>query len=63
MDIDEPPRAAIERDNEREDQGMHAEDRVTCYQCQRWADHAHHPHTNARTSRDEYWRFVRDRGW
>lgn len=29
--------AAIERDNAREDAGMHADDRDTCYQHQSWA--------------------------
>ena len=29
--------AAIERDNQREDAGMHADDRQTCYPHQSWA--------------------------
>lgn len=29
--------AAIERDNQREDAGMHADDRQTCYTHQSWA--------------------------
>lgn len=29
--------AAIQRDNQREDAGMHAEDRVTCHPHQSWA--------------------------
>ena len=29
--------AAIDRDNKREDAGMHADDRQTCYQHQTWA--------------------------
>lgn len=40
--------AAIERDNQREDAGMHADDRTTCYTHQSWAeDCADDPmHTN-----------------
>jgi hypothetical protein len=56
-------RDAIERDNNGEDQGMHADDRETCHQCTEWADHAHHPHTNKRITTDEYAQFTQDRGW
>lgn len=33
---------------------MHADGRMTCYQCQTWCDHAHHPITNE-TMTPEQW--------
>ena len=42
---------------------MHADDRETCYQCQDWADHAHHPSSNARISPDEYGEIRKQRGF
>lgn len=35
--------AALKLDDDLEDHGMHADDRITCYSCQSWADddHAH----------------------
>lgn len=46
--------AALAADDTAEDHGMHADDRVTCHQCQSWADHAHHPSTNTRITLDEW---------
>lgn len=36
--------AAIDRDNAREDAGMHADDRNTCYTHQTWADACDNQH-------------------
>lgn len=36
--------AAITRDNQREDAGMHADDRVTCYSHQSWAADCENQH-------------------
>jgi hypothetical protein len=46
--------AALAADDAAEDRGMHADDRRTCWQCQSWADHAHHPATNARMTLDQW---------
>lgn len=54
---------ALRRDDRAEDQGMHADDRETCFQCQSWADHAHHPSTNARITIAEYREIKRRRGF
>jgi hypothetical protein len=55
--------AALQRDDRAEERGMHADDRQTCYQCQDWADHAHHPHSNARISLAEYAEIKLQRGY
>lgn len=46
--------AALARDDEAEERGMHADNRETCHQCQDWADHAHDWLTNARITLEEY---------
>lgn len=46
--------AALTLDDQLEDAGVPADDRETCHTCQSWADHAHHPHTGRRITRDEY---------
>ncbi|MFC9240897.1 hypothetical protein ACFTZK_31230 [Streptomyces decoyicus] len=38
MAISKKLAAALKRDDEREDAGMHADDRVTCYSHQSWAE-------------------------
>lgn len=40
---------AIERDNEREDQGMHGDDRQTCWTHQCWAEDCEEQHTTRPT--------------
>lgn len=42
--------AAIERDNQREDAGMHADDRQTCHRHQTWASDCDDNHTPRPTS-------------
>jgi hypothetical protein len=34
--------------------GMHGNERVTCWQCRSWADHAHHPWTGVCMTRSEW---------
>ena len=46
--------AALRRDDDAEDRGMHADDRQTCHPCRSWADHAHDPWSGQRITRDEY---------
>lgn len=54
---------ALEYDDRREDEGMPADDRNTCHQCQSFADHAHHPHSNARMSKTEFAEYKKRRGF
>lgn len=54
---------ALARDDVAEDHGMHAGDRKTCWRCQSWADHAHHPITGYRITLDEYAVRQRRRGF
>ncbi|MGH8572822.1 MAG: hypothetical protein ACREX8_09625 [Gammaproteobacteria bacterium] len=54
--------AALARDDEAEERGMHADNRETCHQCQDWADHAHHPLTSTRITLD-YQDRCRERGF
>jgi hypothetical protein len=55
--------AALTRDDAAEDRGMHGDDRLTCWQCQSWADHAHHPLSNRRMSLDEWSDYRAERGF
>ncbi|MFF8784807.1 hypothetical protein [Streptomyces sp. NPDC015125] len=43
--MDKKLAAAIERDNQREDAGMHADDRDTCWTHQSWAADCEDDHT------------------
>lgn len=40
---------------------MPGDDRMTCYRCQSWCDHAHHPHTGARMTPAEWATYTADR--
>ncbi|NTY62615.1 hypothetical protein [Mycolicibacterium sphagni] len=42
--------ATLQLDDQLEDLGLAADDRLTCYSCQSWADHAHDPFTGRRVS-------------
>ena len=46
--------AALAADDAAEASGMHPNDRVTCWQDQSWADHAHNPITNERMTVAEF---------
>lgn len=43
--------AAIDRDNQREDAGMHGDDRDTCYRHQTWATDCEDQHTPRPTAK------------
>ncbi|QYN41129.1 hypothetical protein K1T35_48185 (plasmid) [Pseudonocardia sp. DSM 110487] len=60
--MSEQLRKALARDDALEDQGMHADSRQTCHQCQSWADHAHHPRNNAVITWAEYEQYKKARG-
>jgi hypothetical protein len=45
--------AALAADDAAEDAGMHADDRLTCWSCKTWADHAHDLY-GRRITLDEY---------
>ncbi|ORA60986.1 hypothetical protein [Mycobacteroides franklinii] len=45
---------ALQLDDQLEDLGLAADDRITCYSCQAWSDHAHDPLTGRRMTWDEY---------
>lgn len=45
---------ALRLDDQLEDLGLPADDRLTCYSCQSWFDHAHNPLTGRRMTWDEY---------
>lgn len=63
MIVDRRLRRALDRDDRREDEGMHADDRVTCHQCQSWADHAHEPLSNRVITLEQYAEIVKRRGF
>ncbi|MGW1814117.1 hypothetical protein ACWCQM_11225 [Streptomyces sp. NPDC002125] len=44
-DLSQELYTAIERDNKREEGGMHADDRTTCWRHQSWADGCKDQHT------------------
>lgn len=48
---------ALRFDDQLEDLGLAADDRITCYTCQSWCDHAHHPLTGRRISVQDYRRY------